>query len=708
MRLFASVLAAALLFFALHPSFSFPAPLFSEQKERLPINIYADEVVWDEENQVITAQGFAHARRGDAFMAADYMEYSVSTGDLTARGNIVFEYEETRIFAQRMEFNVNTTLGVFYNADGYINGAYFITSKKVERLTETEYRLEDGSFTTCRCDNPAWSFTAREGALRTERSAILRGTTFRVKGLPVASLPIVLLPAKTERSTGFLFPTFGGSRLNGFTVDNRFFWAINEQSDATLGLDYLSKRGLRPNLEYRYIISENARGKIFGSALKDRVRDTTFYEVRGNHYQRFEGDVVAEAKVDQESAVSPARVFELDVERRAQVRTDSFLYVRKNWEQRALQMENRFFRGTTERKAPSFATLPELTFLNTRERFFNTPLYYDATLTGTNFMEELPGGGNRNLFRVDFFPKLTLPINSNSWWDFTQSVGFRETAYSDQVGSEKALSRQLFFSESTLEAPRLYRSFDVRLGQIDRIVHIIEPVVTYTYVSDNRADIREHILDFDDVDDFGAASTLSYGLTNRFITREMGKGGEMQVREVGRITLSQSYNIREARKLGGGSDPLSDLLMDVETQIFPWLRLNFDGLYNIKGDRLETMNFEVDYSFLGNLNLELDSRLKRGREPASVPRMDYIRAGIGAQLNKQWYLEYATRLDLLKDKVAENRFIMSYRSQCWGITAQLVERPDETRVDFQIELLGIGGIGEKIRRTVHPDVLPRL
>jgi LPS-assembly protein len=685
---------------------SVPHPAGGEEKP--PLNIDADEVVWNRKEGVITAKGFAHVRYGDTFFAADRMEYHPASGDLTASGNVVLEYEDSRIFAQRMDFNVDTTLGLLYNAEGYIGGAYFITGKKVQRISEKEYQFEEGSFTTCRCDDPAWLFTLKRGTLHLDRFAVLRGAAFKVKGLPVAALPIALVPAKTERSTGFLFPSFGTSSLDGFILENRFFWAINRQSDATLGLDYLSKRGLRPNLEYRYIISRNARGRIFGSMLEDRVNDVTFYQIRGGHYQRFKHDVVSELKIDFESAVSPAREFDLDVERRAKVRTDSFLYARKNWRRQALQMENRFFKSTLSREAPSFAMLPELTFFNSRERLFSTPLYYDLNLTVSNFIEELPGGGNRNLSRVDFFPRLSLPIGSLSWWDFTQTVGFRETAYSEQRGSVKPVTRELFFSQTMLEAPRLFRSYAVRMGKIDRVVHIVEPVVTYTYVSDNEAGIEGRILRFDEVDDFGAASVLAYSLTNRLVAREVGEGGRRRVREIARVTLSQSYDIREERSRRAG-DPLSGVLIDVETWFLPSLRVNFDALYSLEQDSLETMNLEVGYRFLKYLNFEFDSRLKRGRQPAGLPRTDYIRAGIGANLGERWYLEYAARINLLlKKEVTENSFILSYTSQCWGFKARLVDREDETTVDFQIELLGLGGLGKKINPTVNPHLLPRL
>ena len=46
-----------------------------------------------------------------------------------------------------------------------------------------------------------------------------------------------------------------------------YFWAINRSSDATFGLDYMSKRGFRWKGEYRFKSNEVTYGEIQGNSI---------------------------------------------------------------------------------------------------------------------------------------------------------------------------------------------------------------------------------------------------------------------------------------------------------------------------------------------------------------------------------------------------------------------------------------------------------
>ena len=63
------------------------------------------------------------------------------------------------------------------------------------------------------------------------------------------------MPLKRERQSGLLAPKLGINSRDGFFIQPRFYWAINESQDMTFVVDYLEKRGLRPNWEYRYLLS---------------------------------------------------------------------------------------------------------------------------------------------------------------------------------------------------------------------------------------------------------------------------------------------------------------------------------------------------------------------------------------------------------------------------------------------------------------------
>ena len=71
-------------------------------------------------------------------------------------------------------------------------------------------------------------------------------------GFPIFYFPYATHPvAREARETGFLVPTVGRSSTNGNEIGDSFYWAINRSMDATIGAEYLSKRGWSQRGEFR-------------------------------------------------------------------------------------------------------------------------------------------------------------------------------------------------------------------------------------------------------------------------------------------------------------------------------------------------------------------------------------------------------------------------------------------------------------------------
>ena len=81
-----------------------------------------------------------------------------------------------------------------------------------------------------------------------------RNTSFEVLGVPVAWLPWMIYPLKTERQTGLLFPEISAGSLNSFGLGLPFFWAARENVNVLLTPGWSVKRGpsIRGSTEYVY------------------------------------------------------------------------------------------------------------------------------------------------------------------------------------------------------------------------------------------------------------------------------------------------------------------------------------------------------------------------------------------------------------------------------------------------------------------------
>ena len=145
-------------------------------------------------------------------------------------------------------------------------------------------------------DNPDWCFKGSNVDILIGDRIAGNDMVYRVKGLPVMYSPYFRAPEGAERATGLLSPVLGNSNVKGFQFSPGFFWAIDENKDATLTLDYFSKRGVGEGLEYRYL-DFNDKGKWYVYHLDDKQENKTDYVVKGTHNQNF-GDITVFADIN--------------------------------------------------------------------------------------------------------------------------------------------------------------------------------------------------------------------------------------------------------------------------------------------------------------------------------------------------------------------------------------------------------------------------
>jgi len=251
----------------------------------------------------------------DIQLFADEAEVFPDADRVRASGNVVFVSGNSRISADRMEFNTRTKTGTFHVASGIANienrgierslfgtqepDAYF-WGNSIEKLGPKTYRITRGGFTTCVQPTPRWEMVSGSATITLEKRAVMSNTLLMVKGVPVFYLPVMYYPInKEDRATGFLIPTYGSSTIRGQTITVPFFWAINRSQDATLEYDYFSKTGQSYGGEYRYIqgpgsqgtvrtqyISEHDTTYVTSGGTENFVAGSSSYSINGNMSQR--------------------------------------------------------------------------------------------------------------------------------------------------------------------------------------------------------------------------------------------------------------------------------------------------------------------------------------------------------------------------------------------------------------------------------------
>ncbi len=237
-----------------------------------PVHLNADSLTYDDNTGVTEAKGNVELVIRNRTMRADRIRYDAWTGEADLEGKVRYKDPDEEFAFDRITINLGTETGILYNGTILIRSSrYLISSRKVEKTGKETFLIDKGSFTTCPCDpEPDWKFEVRRSRVTLDQYAYGRDITFRIRGVPVLWLPYGAFPVKLTRQSGLLLPNFSSSRSKGYTVEIPYYRVLNRWSDATLSVETMSRRGYRPELEYRFVLNPDSEGTIRGTWFHDK------------------------------------------------------------------------------------------------------------------------------------------------------------------------------------------------------------------------------------------------------------------------------------------------------------------------------------------------------------------------------------------------------------------------------------------------------
>lgn len=237
-----------------------------------PIHFSGDRQVWDRKANQVELFGHAAVSQPGETLTADYIHLDLNTRLLDAKKNCVYLASEAAIWGDEMHFNLNLHTGTVERGR-VSNDKFTLRGQRIHRLGQGIYDIEYGEYTTCHDCSASWSLMADRVEMEIGGYANLYRVTTKIKDTPAFWLPYMVLPLKTRRQTGLLFPKFAFGGLNGGQIILPYFWAINRSSDMTFGLGKYTQRGNRLEWEGRYALGPRNSG-----------RANYFYNVDRNFY----------------------------------------------------------------------------------------------------------------------------------------------------------------------------------------------------------------------------------------------------------------------------------------------------------------------------------------------------------------------------------------------------------------------------------------
>jgi LPS-assembly protein len=697
-------------------------------REKQPIRITADHMVQEGDKDTVKAWGNVVIRFEDRVLRADQVRVHNKTGIGEAKGHVLLTSKDgTLIKADRSRFNMKSKRAKAYDVVGKFKTVdedkfpldYYFKGKEIKKVAPDQYRLKDSYLTTCSGKVPDWSFEAGNlDVIKGDRALFSHGV-FKVKDIPILYLPLGYIPINKARKSGFLIPKFGVSNTDGITFKPIYYWVIDDHSDATIGVEYLEKRGVRPDFEYRYTPSQKTKGELKGVILDDRSTDELFYKVDWTHDQVFKNRARFKAKLDLESEGNFNKTFEDNTNLRTRRNTDSFASLNKSWANSTLGILTRFRDSTQDGNDDTFGQLPQITFQHQRQPIGKSSFQFNQETSYTNFLLDLnPAPTVDDTFQVhrfDFHPQISRPISITPWLAFTPTLGLRETVYSKGLVSGTTVRTSSFTRESidingALEGPKINKIYFTGGKKKTKIKHVIEPRVSYDFIPNIDKDDRNKIRVIDGIDSVTQTSLVTYSLTQRLLQKVIGQNGNAETREILRFDVSQSFDFDKDTQqpisaLNNGR-ALSNLRFDLNSRLADALLFNIDATYDVYDKELETLNFEVGVKPVPKLSLFVERRF-------ILDESTFVLGSMYWALKKGWQIQATTRYDELEEKFLENDLSLLYNNpcKCWGFSVDFINRNiisggvdrQENKFLFTLTLRGIGteGIGEENLSNIH-------
>ncbi len=236
-----------------------PSPESTASQANENVVLEADELVDDEAARTITAQGDVQVRYQGRTMRADRLVYNLSTGDITAIGNVQIVAEDGSVtYAEQVEADEAMNVGSARELRARLGGTSTLAAREARRNGEGESELRNVIYTSCPiCETedrpPTWSLRARRAVQDHEsRTISYQGAVLEIVGVPVLYIPFIAHPDPTiGRSSGLLPPDIGRNNRLGTFYEQPYYWAISPSQDLTTSLRLHGNVNPLVGVEYR-------------------------------------------------------------------------------------------------------------------------------------------------------------------------------------------------------------------------------------------------------------------------------------------------------------------------------------------------------------------------------------------------------------------------------------------------------------------------
>lgn len=699
--------------------------------------VSADRIDYDQTKDEYTAAGHVAISREGRTLTADSVRLNQKTREAFARGNVRLTSGQDVLSGDRLTLNLDRETGTLTDGTLYISKNHlYLSGHKIQKTGPQTYAAEKILITSCEGSDPAWRLTGQDLKVTIEGYGYAKNTALWAGKIPVLYSPLLVFPVKLKRQSGLLMPEFGYSDRKGSEYLQPLYWAINDNSDATLYAHYMTERGLRSGLEYRYVLDENALGSVFIEGLQDyRIDDgldensdrwgyeddeqlrtnKDRYWIRAKHDQPFasglslkldvdvvsDQDYLYEFKSGYNGFTETQRYFRETFGRDIDDFNDPVrvnrLNVNRTWTQYSFNTDVRWNDDVIKRRIEetddTLHQLPAMSFDGTKQPIGSSPLYFDLASGYSHFYRI---NGTRG-HRLDLYPRVYYPLLLWQALSVEPSAGLRQTAWQvDRYETRPDHGRETLYRavyDLKLDVSTEFsRVFNFKIGGSDRLKHAVIPEVIYAYTpEEDQGDFPW----FDELDRIARKNLITYGFTNILTARAAKLSADSRTSYTYtpflRFKLLQSFDINKDRE--GDPEPFSAVTAELDLTPGRYVELDSDAQWSPYDSRLDVLNTALRLWDARGDKLSIDYRYTRETSPTARDGIETLGLDGEWALTDKWRVRAGYEYNFFDDKEIETSAGVSYQSHCWGVDIDYSVEEGNKRFGILFNLVGLGSIG---------------
>lgn len=238
-----------------------------------PVRLTGDALSVDLDRRFARAEGNVVLEYKDITITCDLLEIDVTSGALTASGNVEFRDDEDVVKGKNLTYDLTSKHGVLRSGNATVQGDRMEGPMYVAgwefRAEPGKIQIESGSLTTCDLDVPHYRIEAREIDIYVGDKMELRQLSYWEGKFCVLHWPYLVIPLREENR--FDMPQVGYGAQEGWFVKTTYNYYRNPSFRGFLYLDYFSRLGPGLGAKHLYDFGNLGTGSLYIYELMNRT-----------------------------------------------------------------------------------------------------------------------------------------------------------------------------------------------------------------------------------------------------------------------------------------------------------------------------------------------------------------------------------------------------------------------------------------------------